>query len=234
MSFSWSRKRLVGEIPCIGQAILRRKSKLRIEPMRITGQQDPSPQSLQSWMLLDALHHPLAQAASAMRFQHKDVAKIRDRGKVGDHPSESNLSFTIINAKAQRVLDGTLDHFSRNSVRPIAVRQKSVDHIRSSRAGSVLITNSLCRDSTDPVGIGSRPQVDILNWHRRHSGTSMCPGGVPNREGHDFPVVPQQAALAAGVRFEGTPQRLKAAPSTRLESARVKLVPFPVTTEPTA
>jgi hypothetical protein len=203
--------------------------------MRVAGQQNPAPQVLQCGMPHNALHQPLPQPVPAMRLQYEHIAKVSHGGEVTDHSCKSHLRpAPIINAKAQRMVDGSCHNFPWNPLSPIAIRQKLVDHIQVESSGVRTDHELAMSGLDDPVGIGSRPQVDILNWHRRHSGTSMCPGGVPNREGHDFPVVPQQAALAAGVRFEGTPQRLKAAPSTRLESARVKLVPFPVTTEPTA
>src|SRR5260370_6572147 len=66
------------------------KSNLRIEPMRIARGQEPTPQILQRGMLSNALHQPLAQPAAAMRFQHKYVADIRNRGEITDHPGEAD------------------------------------------------------------------------------------------------------------------------------------------------
>src|SRR5579863_7628555 len=81
-------------------------------------------------MVHDALHHPLAQPASAMRRPHEHIAEIRDRGEVADHPREAYLRTTpIINAEAQGMLNGSGHHFPRNALGPIAIRQESVDHV---------------------------------------------------------------------------------------------------------
>ena len=48
----------------------------------------------------------LLEPAAAMRFEHKHIANIGDRGEIADHPGKAHLcAVTIINAKAQRMLD---------------------------------------------------------------------------------------------------------------------------------
>ena len=71
-----------------------------------------------------------------MRFQDKDVADIRNRRKIADHPGKGDLrAATIINAKAQGMLDGSLHGLPRNSLRPIAVREELVDDVHVEAGG---------------------------------------------------------------------------------------------------
>src|SRR5208282_1706862 len=80
-------------------------------------------------MLRDAFHHPLTQPAPAMRFQYEHISEIRHRGKVADDPGKADLrTATIINAKAQGMLDGSCNNFLRDVLGPIAVREESVNH----------------------------------------------------------------------------------------------------------
>ena len=105
--------------------LYRGKAKLRIKPVRIAGQENPAPQILQRGMLHDAFHHPLAQTAPAMCFQHKNIAQIRHCCEVADHPGKSNLlAAPFVNAKTQRVLNRPRHDFTRNSFCPIAIGQK--------------------------------------------------------------------------------------------------------------
>jgi len=99
--------------------------------MRIAGQENPSPQILQRWMLHDALHQPLAQAAAAMRFQHKYVAEVCHGGEVADHARETNLrADDFVDSEAQRVFNRPRYNLPRNALGPIAVGQKTVNHIQ--------------------------------------------------------------------------------------------------------
>jgi len=97
--------------------------------MRVARQQNPAPQPLQRGMLRNALHQPLAQPALAMRLQNKNVAQIRDGRKVADDPRKPDLRIPIINPKAQRVLNGPRHNLTRNPLRPIAIRQESMNHV---------------------------------------------------------------------------------------------------------
>src|SRR5216684_6954637 len=79
-------------------------------------------------MLNDALHQPLAETTPAMRFQHENVAEIPDGGVIADDSRKSCLSAaTIINAKAQRVLDRTRHNFARDACGPVAVGKETVN-----------------------------------------------------------------------------------------------------------
>jgi len=64
--------------------------------VRVAGQKNPAPQVLERRALHDALHQPLAQPASAMRFQNEHVAKISDGGKVGDDAGKTNLRARVV------------------------------------------------------------------------------------------------------------------------------------------
>src|SRR6202023_3392376 len=84
------------------------EAKLRVEAVRITSQQGPAAQALQLRMLHDALHEPLTQSATTMRLEHEYVPQVRVGGAIADHTGEANLRvFSIINAKAERMLDGS-------------------------------------------------------------------------------------------------------------------------------
>ena len=61
---------------------------------------------------------------------------ISDRGEIADHPGKAHLrAATIINAKAQRMLDRPGDHVARNSLSPIAIRQELVDDVQIESRG---------------------------------------------------------------------------------------------------
>ena len=72
-----------------------------------------------------------------MRFEDKYITQIRDCGEIADDPGKADLrATTIINAKAQRMLDRSRHDFPRNSFRPIAIPQEPVNHIQI-EAGTV-------------------------------------------------------------------------------------------------
>src|SRR5579872_5677378 len=107
----------------------RRKADLRVEPVRVAGQQRPTTQALQRRMLHDALHHPLCQTMSTKRFQHKHVADVGVSGEVRNHPRKADLLTVRIHAKTQRVLDRSGYGFARNALGPITFGEKSMNHI---------------------------------------------------------------------------------------------------------
>lgn len=79
----------------------RRKTELRIKSVRIPRQQDPAAQPLQRRMLHDALHHPLAKPMSAMRFEDKDIAEVRNGREIADDAGKAYLlSRFMINPEA--------------------------------------------------------------------------------------------------------------------------------------
>src|SRR5271156_3826314 len=83
-------------------------------------------------MLGNALHQPLAQAASAVRLQHEYVADVCDGREIADHAGEADLrTLPIINAETERVLDRPDHNFSRNAPGPIAIGQKTVNHVQT-------------------------------------------------------------------------------------------------------
>jgi len=88
-----------------------------------------------------------------MRFEHEHVAKVRDRREIADDASKADLPCSsMINAEAQRVLDRAGDNISRNSLRPVAIRQEFVDRIyidpRGIGADAVLSAPVFDRDRT--------------------------------------------------------------------------------------
>ena len=70
-----------------------------------------------------------------MRFQHEHVAQARYRSEITHHPGKAHLRpATIINPKAQGMLDGARYYLSRYSLGPVTVRQKFMDDTQSERA----------------------------------------------------------------------------------------------------
>ena len=66
-----------------------------------------------------------------MRFEHKHVAQISDGSEIADHPGKAHLrAATIINAKAQRVLYRSGNYVAGNALRPVAIREESVDDVQ--------------------------------------------------------------------------------------------------------
>src|SRR5713226_739883 len=86
----------------------RSESKLGVEP-GIPCNQCPATKTLKVGMAQDALHQPLPQPSSSVALQDVVVRDIGKRGAVRNHASESHLLGTIIDAKAQRPSDGSLD-----------------------------------------------------------------------------------------------------------------------------
>src|ERR1700676_5230368 len=104
----------------------------------------------------DAFHQPLAQAASSMRFKNEHIAQVCDRGEIADHACEADLyAATIINAKAQRMLNRSCHDLPRNSFRPVTFRQEPVNHVQI-ETGSVRANQELSATGLDDrVRIGS-------------------------------------------------------------------------------
>jgi len=94
-----------------------------------------------------------------MRLQNKYIAEIRNRGKIADHPRKAHLrTATIINAKAQTVLDGSRHDLTWDALGPIAVAQKSMNDIQI-EAGRVGAYNKFSTTVLDDAGC----HLDILN-----------------------------------------------------------------------
>src|SRR5438445_11329784 len=91
-----------------------------------------------------------------MRFEHEHVADIRHRGKIADYPGKADLCTTaVIDAETKRVLDGTSDDFTRNSLDPIGlIRQEIVDHIQ-------IETRRVCADEKVTASV----LYDHLRFH---------------------------------------------------------------------
>src|ERR1700733_2102638 len=83
-------------------------------------------------MLGNALHQPLAEPASAMRFQHEHIADICDCSEVADPASKTDLrALPVINAETERLVDRPGHNFPRDALGPIAICQKTVNHIQT-------------------------------------------------------------------------------------------------------
>src|ERR1700676_1517420 len=106
--------------------------------MCVACDQAPAPQSLQARMLHDTLHQPFSQAAAAERFEHEHVSDVSVGRVVGDYSRESDLLALGIQSEAQRVLDGTSDHVTRDSLGPITLNQEFMDygHVNQSTIGA--------------------------------------------------------------------------------------------------
>lgn len=87
--------------------------------MRVPRRQHPAAQALQVWVLNDAFHQKLGQAATAMRFQNEYVANIGECGAIGDDARKTDLPLAFIDAEAERVSDGAFDSLAGNAFGPV-------------------------------------------------------------------------------------------------------------------
>ncbi len=85
---------------------------------------------LQPGVCHDALHHPLAQAMTTVRFQYKHITEISISRIIGNHTSKTRLFFCMVHAEAQRVLNGRSDDLLWNPFCPVALSQKSMDYVQ--------------------------------------------------------------------------------------------------------
>src|ERR1051326_3238860 len=92
--------------------------------MRILRDQHPAAQALKIGMGHNALHQPLGKTASTPRLQNKDIGQVGKGGTVSDRACKTNLALALEDAKAERVLNGSLDGFQRDSASPIAICQE--------------------------------------------------------------------------------------------------------------
>jgi hypothetical protein len=88
-------------------------------------------------------HEPFSETLSAMRFEHVDVAEVRERRVIRDHARKTDLApgRGFVDAEAQRVLRGALDGLERNARRPVRARQVFVHraHVESRGVGGNLV-----------------------------------------------------------------------------------------------
>src|SRR5215469_290723 len=128
-------------------------------------------------MLHNALHHPLAQPVSAVRFEHKHIAKIGDGREIADDTGKADLPFrSMINPEAQGVLDRTSNNLPRNSFCPIAIREESVDHIQVKKFPVRAQEKVVSTDFEDFCKIIAR-HFDILNCSTT-KGTKVHKGNL--------------------------------------------------------
>src|ERR1700730_17837762 len=81
-------------------------------------------------MLHDALPQPPPQPPPTIRFQHKYVADVSISGAVRDYARKAHLLPVTIHSKAQRIFDGAVHNFTRDSPSPVTFRQKTVDQVQ--------------------------------------------------------------------------------------------------------
>src|SRR2546426_2750025 len=106
------------------------ETKLCVKAVGIASKQVPAPQPLQPGVCHDALHHPLAQAMTTVRFQYKHITEISISRIIGNHTSKTRLFFCMVHAEAQRVLNGRSDDLLWNPFCPVALSQKSMDYVQ--------------------------------------------------------------------------------------------------------
>ncbi len=71
-----------------------------------------------------------------MRLQNKNIAQIGHGREIADHAGKANLlAATIINSKAQGMLDGSRHDLARDALGPIAIGQEAVDDIEIEARG---------------------------------------------------------------------------------------------------
>jgi hypothetical protein len=90
-----------------------------------------------------------------MHIEHKYVPDIGNRCKIADHPRKADLrASTIINAKAQGMLDRSRHDFPRNALRPVTVREEAVNRIQI-KAGGIGANQAISAPVLDDhLGIG--------------------------------------------------------------------------------
>src|SRR5271166_6285448 len=78
----------------------------------------------------DTFHEPLPQAATAKRLEHEYISDVSVGRVVGDHARESHLLVLCVNSEAERVLDRAGYNVPRDSLRPVALGQETMDDIQ--------------------------------------------------------------------------------------------------------
>src|SRR5271165_16669 len=78
----------------------------------------------------DLFHEPLPQAATAKRLEHEYISDVSVGRVVGDHARESHLLVLCVNSEAERVLDRAGYNVPRDSLRPVALGQETMDDIQ--------------------------------------------------------------------------------------------------------
>ena len=69
------------------------ESSAAIEPVRISGREQPTAKPLEIGVLEHFGHEPFPQTLTPMIRENEDVREVRERGVVRNHTSESDLIF---------------------------------------------------------------------------------------------------------------------------------------------
>lgn len=116
----------------------RSEAELSVEPVGVGGHELEAAQALKAGMGGDEAQGGLGEAASAMRLEDVDVAKIREGGEIGDNAGESDLlALRRVDADAEGVLKGAGDDIARNAGGPVTVREKGMDGVDVEKRGIV-------------------------------------------------------------------------------------------------
>src|SRR5690349_20116768 len=91
----------------------RRKAESGIKPVSVTGREQQASQSLKIGMRKNRSHQQLGNTAPAMLRNHKNVANVGHRRKVGRDAGKPNLASAMKGCKSQGVLNGTFDDAPR-------------------------------------------------------------------------------------------------------------------------
>jgi len=119
----------------------RLEAELGIETMSVTGREQQASQSLKVGMRKNRSHQKLGDPSSPVFGNHKNVANVRHRRKVGRDTGKPYLTSVVKGSKSQRVLDGAFNHVTRDASRPIGVGEKPVDkvEVEARRVGGNLV-----------------------------------------------------------------------------------------------
>jgi hypothetical protein len=102
-------------------------------------------------MGVDALHEPRAQAEAAVAVEHEHVADVGEHGAVGDDAGEAYLALSVVDAEAERVLDGAGQALAVDAERPVRL------------AGEVAVYHV----EIDPRRVGADHEVAASQLHAR-------------------------------------------------------------------
>src|SRR5207245_11728876 len=80
------------------------ETKLCVKAVCIACKKIPAPQLLQTGVCHDALHHPLAQAVTTIRFQYKHITETSISRIIRNHTSKTRSFISRVHAEAQSVL----------------------------------------------------------------------------------------------------------------------------------
>src|SRR5690606_26233847 len=127
-------------------------------------------EALQVGVVEHALHQPHAEAAAPVRFEHVDIADVRERRAVGDDAGEADLltGLLVVEPDAERAADRALDGLAGDALRPVRAGEVGVDRRRVEPGGvvgngeAVAATNEAHPSRSAIVAMSLSPRPETL------------------------------------------------------------------------